>query len=96
MVPLDRITEKWHAPLFRTALRRYISLQNDPDLNAVQLEHSLWDVHFPFRILPVWKVVKYLNIDPVTGRKAQQTPYMQKQVTQITKEITLMEDLTQR
>ena len=70
MVPLDRITEKWHAPLFRTALRRYISLQNDPDVNAAQLERSLWDVHFPFRILPVWKVVKYLNIDPVTGRKS--------------------------
>jgi len=70
VVPLNRITEKWHAPLFRTALRRYISLLNDPELNAAQLEHSLWDIHFPFHSLPVWKVVKYLNIDPVTGMKS--------------------------
>src|SRR6266566_5406163 len=70
MVPLNRITEKWHAPLFRTALRRYISLLNDPELNAAQLERSLWDIHFPFHSLPVWKVVKYLNIDPVTGMKS--------------------------
>jgi hypothetical protein len=41
VVPLNRITEKWHAPLFRTALGRYISLQNNPELNAAQLERSL-------------------------------------------------------
>lgn len=69
-VPLKTIAEKWHAPLFRTALRRYISLLNDPELNAAQLERSLWDVHFPFRSLPVWKVVKYVKIDPVTGAKS--------------------------
>ena len=70
LVPLNRITEKWHAPLFSTALRRYISLLRNPELNARQLEHSLWDVHFPFRTLPVWNVVKYLKIDPVTGSKS--------------------------
>ena len=69
-VPLGRITEKWHAPLFTTALRRYISLLNNPDLNAAQLERSLWDVHLPFRALPVWNVVKYLSVDPVTGLKS--------------------------
>ena len=70
LVPLNRIMEKWHAPLFMTALRRYISLLNNPKLNAAQLERSLWDVHFPFRVLPVWNVVKYLKIDPVTGMKS--------------------------
>jgi hypothetical protein len=70
LVPLDRITKKWHAPLFMTALRRYISLLNNPELNAAQLERSLWDIHFPFRGLPVWNVVKYLKIDPVTGMKS--------------------------
>jgi hypothetical protein len=70
LVALNRIMEKWHAPLFRTALRRYISLLNDPGLNAAQLERSLWDIHLPFRSLPVWKVVKYLKTDPVTGMKS--------------------------
>ena len=70
MVPLNRITEKWHALLFRTVLHRYISLLNDPELNAAQLERSLWDIHFPFRSLSVWKVVKYLNINPVMGMKS--------------------------
>jgi hypothetical protein len=70
LVPLNRITKKWHAPLFKTALRRYISLLNNPNLNAQQLERSLWDIHFPFRVLPVWNVVKYLNVDPVTGLKS--------------------------
>jgi len=70
LVPLNRITEKWHAPLFRTALRRYISLLNNPELNAAQLERSLWDIHFPFCFLPVWNVVKYLKVDPVTGMKS--------------------------
>lgn len=71
MVRLNRITKKWHAPLFKTALRRYISLLNNPGLTAAQLEHSLWDVHFPFRSLPIWNVVKYLDIDPV--KKLQST-----------------------
>jgi hypothetical protein len=70
VVPLNRITKKWHAPLFNTALRRFISLLNDPELNAAQLELSLWDIHFPFRALPVWKVVKYLITNPITGTKA--------------------------
>ena len=66
-VPLNRIMKKWHAPLFKTALRRYISLLNDPGLNAKQLERSLWDIHLPFRGLPIWNVVKYLTVDPVTS-----------------------------
>jgi hypothetical protein len=70
LAPLNRIAKKWHAPLFKTALRRYISLLNDPKLNAAQLERSLWDIHLPFRSLPVWNVVKYLKIDPVTGMKS--------------------------
>ena len=70
MVDMDRIEIKWHAPNFKTALKRYISLLNNPDFNAAQLERSLWDVHIPFRNLPVWKVVKYLKIDPVTGLKS--------------------------
>ena len=70
MVHLNRITEKWHAPLFRTALGQYISLLNDPSLNATQLKCSLWDIHFPFHCLPIWNVIKYLKIDPVTGMKS--------------------------
>ncbi len=70
VVHLNQITEKWHAPLFRIALRRYISLRNNPELNAAQLERSLWDIHFPFRSLPVWKAIKYLKVDPVTGVKS--------------------------
>ena len=67
MVPLNRIMKKWHAPLFKTALRRYVSLLNDPGLNAKQLERSLWDIHLSFRGLPIWNVVKYLTTDPVTS-----------------------------
>jgi len=62
--------KKWHASLFKTALCQYISLLNNPDLNAQQLKRSLWDIHFPFRNLPVWNVVKYLNVNPVTGLKS--------------------------
>jgi hypothetical protein len=68
-VSLEEIETKWQAPLFKTALRRYISLQNNPELNAVQLEKSLWDIIFPFRALPVWKMIKFLYLDPIMGRK---------------------------
>ena len=69
-VPLDEIENKWCAPLFKTALRRYISLRNNPHLTLAQLEESLWDIPLPFRTLPIWNSIKFMHFDPVTGKKS--------------------------
>ncbi|KAH9952998.1 hypothetical protein BC827DRAFT_1159476 [Russula dissimulans] len=50
------------------ALKRYISLQNNPHLTPPQLEKSLWNVLFTFCTLPIWNKVKFLHFDPITGR----------------------------
>jgi hypothetical protein len=67
-VSLDEITNKWRAPLFKMALKRYISHQNNPHLTPPQLEKSLWNVLFTFFTLPIWNKVKFVHFDLVTGR----------------------------
>ncbi|KAM6489937.1 hypothetical protein JOM56_014516 [Amanita muscaria] len=58
------------ATFFIVALRRYISKTNNPCITPRDLESSLWNVHPPFRSLPVWHVIKFLRTDPVTGTSA--------------------------
>ena len=47
-VSLETLETDYGAQHFRTALRRYILLSNSPHLTTAQLEHGLWDIHFPF------------------------------------------------
>ena len=67
-VSLEALETNYGAQHFRTALRRYVLLSNSPDLTAAQLERGLWDIHFPFRHLPVWHRIKYLRMELYTGR----------------------------
>ena len=67
-VPLDRIVSDYGAIFFELALKRYISLSNNPGFaTARQLDKSLWEVHPPFTKLPVWHRVKFLQTDAFTG-----------------------------
>ncbi|KAH9010418.1 hypothetical protein EDB84DRAFT_1590846 [Lactarius hengduanensis] len=53
-VSLDTIETEYGASHFRVALRQYV--------------RALWDVHFPFRHLPVWHRIKYLRTELYTGQ----------------------------
>ncbi|KAH9024113.1 hypothetical protein EDB85DRAFT_1870274, partial [Lactarius pseudohatsudake] len=66
-VSLDALETKYSAEHFCTALQCYIVISNLPHPTTAQVEHSLWDVHFPFRHLPVWHRIKYLCTEPYTG-----------------------------
>ncbi|KAI9439656.1 hypothetical protein H4582DRAFT_2110965 [Lactarius indigo] len=67
-VPLDRLQDLYGAPLFKVALRRFISATNNPDQTRQQLESSLWGLRLPFNRLPVWHVIKFTRFDPITGK----------------------------
>ncbi|KAI9435278.1 hypothetical protein H4582DRAFT_2112374 [Lactarius indigo] len=67
-VPLDRLQDLYGAPLFKVALRRFISATNNPDQTHQQLESSLWGLRLPFNRLPVWHVIKFTRFDPITGK----------------------------
>ncbi|KAI9433254.1 hypothetical protein H4582DRAFT_2061067 [Lactarius indigo] len=67
-VPLDRLQDLYGAPLFKVALRRFISATNNPDQTRQQLESSLWGLCLPFNRLPVWHVIKFTRFDPITGK----------------------------
>ena len=67
-VSLETIESEYGAKHFRAALRRYVILSNSPHLTTAQVERSLWDVHFPFRHLPVWHRIKFLRTEIYTGR----------------------------
>ena len=69
-VPLDRIQDKYGAPLFKVALRRFISATNNPNQTRQQLEGSLWGLRLPFSRLPVWHVIKFTQFDPITRRSS--------------------------
>ncbi|KAF8268831.1 hypothetical protein EI94DRAFT_1682471 [Lactarius quietus] len=69
-VPLDRLQDTYGAPLFKVALRRFISSINSPTQTRQQPEASLWQLHFPFTRLPIWHVIKFLQFDPVTGKQS--------------------------
>ncbi|KAH9164278.1 hypothetical protein EDB89DRAFT_2116298 [Lactarius sanguifluus] len=69
-VPLDRLQDLYGAPLFKVALRRFISVSNNPDQTRQQLESSLWGLRLqrlPFNRLPVWHVIKFTRSNPITG-----------------------------
>ena len=66
-VPLERLQDLYGAPLFKVALRRFISSANDQNQSRRQLENSLWRTRFPFTRLPVWHVIKFTRSDPSTG-----------------------------
>jgi hypothetical protein len=65
-VPIDRLEHVYGAQFFRTALRRFVALSNEPHLTSAQLERKLWDIRLPFRTLPIWHKIKYLYLDPLT------------------------------
>lgn len=67
-VSFETIETEYGAMYFRAALRRYIVRSNSPDLTTAQVECSLWDVHLPFRHLPVWHRIKYLRTEIYTGQ----------------------------
>ncbi|KAH9021552.1 hypothetical protein EDB85DRAFT_2075544 [Lactarius pseudohatsudake] len=66
-VPLDRLQDLYGAPLFKVALRRFISVTNNPGQTRQQLESSLWGLRLPFNRLPVWHVIKFTQSNPITG-----------------------------
>ncbi len=66
-VSLETLETEYGAEHFRVALRRYVVISNSPHLTTVQVERGLWDVHFPFRHLPVWHRIKYLRTELYTG-----------------------------
>ncbi|KAF8267377.1 hypothetical protein EI94DRAFT_1786482, partial [Lactarius quietus] len=67
-VPLNRLQDTYGAPLFKVALRRFISATNNPNQSHQQLEDSLWVLRLPFTCLPIWHVIKFQQFDPVTGK----------------------------
>ncbi|KIL59617.1 hypothetical protein M378DRAFT_14733 [Amanita muscaria Koide BX008] len=65
----NQLERDYGATFFIIALRRFISLANNPSLATErQLDTSLWNVHFPFQALPVWHMIKFRRTDPVTGQ----------------------------
>ena len=65
-VSLDRLETMYGAPLFKVALRRFISATNNPNQTRQQLEGSLWGLRLPFTRLPVWHVIKFTQFDLVS------------------------------
>jgi hypothetical protein len=47
-VPLNTLQDSYGAPLFKVALRRFISTTNNRNQSRQQLEDSLWRVCLPF------------------------------------------------
>ena len=69
-VTLDNLEINYRATHFWTALQRYITLINHPNMNRAELEHQLSNVQIPFMCLPVWHRIKFLCKDPVTNKKS--------------------------
>ena len=68
-VPLDRLQDSYGAPLFKVALKRFISTTNDRNQTRQQLEESLWRIRLPFTRLPVWHLIKFIRHDTLTGTR---------------------------
>ncbi|KAG6825968.1 hypothetical protein H0H92_001684, partial [Tricholoma furcatifolium] len=66
-VTFQDLTTQYGAPLFRTALARYVTLINEPGLTPRQVERRLWTIRIPFTKVPVWHRIKYRRTDPFTG-----------------------------
>ncbi|KAF8259555.1 hypothetical protein EI94DRAFT_1780663 [Lactarius quietus] len=66
-VSLEALEVSYGAPLFKVALRRFISCTKDQSQSRQQLERSLWQQCLPFTRLPVWHVLKFTRTDPVNG-----------------------------
>ena len=69
-VPLSMLQDSYGAPLFKVALRCFISTTNDPNQSRQQLEHSLWRTRLPFTQLPIWHIIKFTRFDPLTGTRS--------------------------
>ncbi|KIJ93874.1 hypothetical protein K443DRAFT_12554 [Laccaria amethystina LaAM-08-1] len=65
-VPIYWLEHVYGTQFFRTALRRFFALSNEPHLTSAQLERKLCDIRLPFRTLPIWHKIKYLYPDPLT------------------------------
>ncbi|KAG6808411.1 hypothetical protein H0H92_004236 [Tricholoma furcatifolium] len=66
-VTFQELGTHYGAPLFRTALARYVTVINEPNLTANQVERHLWTVRIPFTKVPVWHHIKFRRTDPFTG-----------------------------
>ncbi|KAF8267553.1 hypothetical protein EI94DRAFT_1786387 [Lactarius quietus] len=69
-VGLNMLQDAYGAPLFKVALRRFISATNDNNQSRQQLEHSLWTIRLPFTHLPVWHMIKFTRSDPLTATRS--------------------------
>ena len=69
-VSLEMLQDSYGAPLFKVALRRFVSCTNNPTQSRQQLEQSLWQLRLPFTRLPVWHVIKFTCVDPLTGTRS--------------------------
>ena len=63
-VTFEELGRDYGAPLFRTALARYVALINEPNLNPNQLERRIWTIRIPFTKVSVWHRFKFLRTDP--------------------------------
>ncbi|TEB23184.1 hypothetical protein FA13DRAFT_1757116 [Coprinellus micaceus] len=67
-VYLEDIKSKHGATHFRVALARYIVLTNDPDISQTALESRIRHLRLPFRKVPVWHRIKWLQDDAYTRK----------------------------
>ncbi|KAF8258061.1 hypothetical protein EI94DRAFT_1780982 [Lactarius quietus] len=68
-VGLNMLQDAYGAPLFKVALRYFISATNDNNQSRQQLEHSLWMIRLPFTHLPVWHMIKFTQSNPLTATR---------------------------
>ncbi|KAL0957451.1 hypothetical protein HGRIS_001273 [Hohenbuehelia grisea] len=67
-VTIAQLVSKHGARFFKEALARFVTLTNNPDIIRARLEQAIWNTHLPFRKLAVWHHLKFLRVDPVTGK----------------------------
>lgn len=67
-VYLDDIESKYGATHFRAAFARYVVSSNNPDISHTTLESRIRHLRLPFRKVPVWHRIKWLQGDVYTGK----------------------------
>ncbi|KAG6849114.1 hypothetical protein H0H93_011213, partial [Arthromyces matolae] len=66
-VSFEALAANYGAPLFRTALARYVALVNEPNLTTNQVEYRIWRLRIPFKKVPVWHRIKFQQLNPQNG-----------------------------
>lgn len=67
-VYIEDIESQYGATHFRAALARYIISSNCPDISHASLESQIRHLRLPFRKIPVWHRIKWLQDDAYTGK----------------------------